>query len=160
MFSSQIHLMLNHISLIGIPISFILLLIGYVKHSDILKQVACVFFFGLSLMVVPTYLSGESSEEQIEQLSGISSQALERHEEASEISLAFALITGGFAGLTLLFWSFGIRKYILIGVAIVSITTTLSLGLTAHYGGQIRHKELNPSSNETLYRSTDTGDND
>jgi len=159
MFSTQIHLMINHISIIGIPISFILLLIGYAKHSDILKRVACVFFFGLSLMVIPTYLSGESSEERIEHLPGISSQALDRHEEAAEISLALALITGGFAGLSLLLWSLRIRNYILVGVAMASVTTTLSLGITAHYGGQIRHTELNASLDGTSYIHT-TGDHD
>lgn len=100
----------------------------------------------LALAVVPAYSSGEGAEDAIENYPGISHSLIERHEQSAEVAFALSILTGGIAVFSLLLWNTGVRNYLLIAVLVTASLATISLGIAAHSGGQIRHSELRNSS--------------
>ncbi len=66
MLGVQLHLILNHISLIGIPVALAFLGIGYLKKNDLLQKTALLILILVSLMIIPTYLTGDMAEEALE----------------------------------------------------------------------------------------------
>jgi len=62
-----------------------------------------------------------------------------------------ALITGGTAGLALILWTLSYQKYVLGSVLLLSVATTISLGITAHLGGKVRHTEFNTPQINGVY---------
>ncbi|NDD67794.1 hypothetical protein EBZ35_09145 [bacterium] len=92
--------------------------------------------WGLALFLLVPQLGA------LQQYPGISEAFIEKHEEAAELALALALITGAAAGLSIVVWNFSLRKWMLVGVFLMSVVNTVSLGYVAHLGGQIRHIEL------------------
>lgn len=138
----QFHLVVNHVSLIGMPVALLFLSIGMIRHSDILKKTALYILIVMSLLVVPAYLSGEGAEELVEEMPSISKHQIHDHEDAAEFALMITLLAGGISLVTLLLWNTRFRAMALGSVVIVSVLAVVSLGVTAHEGGKIRRPEL------------------
>jgi uncharacterized membrane protein len=140
---AHVHLILNHIPIIGIPIALIFLAYGvYVKNQQS-QKFALLMLFGLALFVLPVYFTGEPAEEIVEHLPGVAESFIESHEEAAEISLILTLITGIAALIALWFQKYPKKIHLMnLGVMIIAGITVISLLYTANLGGQIRHTEL------------------
>ena len=151
----QPHLIINHISLIGLPLSLIFLAIGLIKKSDLLKKSTLLVLVGLSLIIIPTYLTGEPAEESIENNVTISKDQIHTHEEAAEAALTLTLITGALSALTLLLWNKKPRELGIYFIIISALISTISLGITAHEGGKIRHSETISPKNTPGIRQAD-----
>jgi NO-binding membrane sensor protein with MHYT domain len=144
---AYLHLILNHIPMIGLPVALVFLLYGmYVKNVPS-QRFALMIMVVLAAMVVPVYLTGEPAEEVVEHLPGVVESFIESHEEAAELSLVLTLVAGFAAFAALWFQNDAERRRWLnrgvLGCAIVAIA---SLVYTANLGGKIRHVEFNPSA--------------
>lgn len=146
MLGVQLHLILNHISLIGIPVALAFLGIGYLKKNDLLQKTALLILILVSLMIIPTYLTGDMAEEALETTPAFSEHQVETHEESAELALTLTLILGGFSGLTLLLWHSKFKSISLYAVFSVALLSVIGLSFAAHQGGLIRHTELQLSS--------------
>lgn len=69
--TTHIHLLLNHVAILGALFSVILLLAGMFIKSDILKKTALLGFVLAALASIPVFLTGEPAEESVEHLPGI-----------------------------------------------------------------------------------------
>src|ERR1044071_5173397 len=108
---THIHLLLNHFPTIGFIIGLTLYVAGLYAQSDHVKQAALVVFVGIALITIPTYTTGNAAEERLCVPaagnpnacadSGLSKALIEEHEGAASLSLAFMIVTGGFAWLGL-----------------------------------------------------------
>jgi hypothetical protein len=87
---AHVHLLLNHVPVIGVAFGFFLLLLGVVRKSDELKRASLVVFVVVGALAVPTYLTGEPAEKIVRDLPGVSRALIEQHEDAA----MFALISG------------------------------------------------------------------
>lgn len=141
---AYIHLILNHIPVLGILFGVLLLITGLVERNDGLKRAALATLFLSALMAVPVYLTGEPAEEIVEELAGVSEPAIEAHEEFAVV----ALIGAGVLGVVALAAWWLLRR----GRAAARhfVTAALALGIvagglfawTANLGGKIRHSEI------------------
>ncbi|MGA9769594.1 MAG: hypothetical protein WBV94_11170 [Blastocatellia bacterium] len=141
---AHLHIILNHIPVIGIPFATALLAYGLLKKSDDVKTASLWAFVILAVLTVPTFLAGRAAEDMVEHLPGVSEQLIERHEGAALIGLIATLILGAIS-LTVLILSRrskGVRKPLIIGLLIFSIAVGGWLARTANLGGRIRHTEL------------------
>src|SRR6266567_5932182 len=100
---THLHLLLNHIPIIGMIIGlglFVFSLFG----SDDLKRASLVILAGIALIAIPTYMSGAAAERGIQHLPGVSKALTKAHNDAALLSFVFMEINGVFAWLGL--WQF------------------------------------------------------
>jgi hypothetical protein len=141
---THIHLLLNHFPTIGNIIGGGLFLLSLITKSDDLKRASLVVLLGISLIAIPTYLSGNGAQDAIKSLPGVSKSMIETHEGAALAALGFMEVTGAFAWLGL--WQF--RRLARVpgwNLAAILVLTLVSLGLMArasNLGGEIRHAEI------------------
>ncbi len=140
---AYMHLIINHIPLVGIPIALAFLGHGLWTRSASTQRFSLLILFGLAAMVLPVYLTGEPAEEVVEHLPGVLESFIESHEDAAKFSLILTLTTGAAAFLALWFQRVeSKRRLINFGVMGLAILALLSLAYTANLGGKIRHSEL------------------
>ncbi len=101
MTGAHLHLLLNHIPLLGTLFGLILLFIGLTKRSKTLQKAGLATFFIVGLVSIPAFLTGEAAEHATEHLVGSSHDMVHEHEELGEMGLIIALILGAISGL---FW--------------------------------------------------------
>lgn len=143
----HIHLILNHIPVLGAVFCFVLLLTALIRRSDELLKASLAGFVIVALMAVPVYLTGESAEEVLESLSGVSEMFLEQHETWALLSVIALGVLGliSLGGLALSHRQ-GMIPRPLIGVLIaLTLVTCGVVAQTANLGGQIRHAEIRPT---------------
>lgn len=140
---AQLHLLTNHLPVMGSLFTVLLLLWGLIRRSDEVKKVAMGAMVLVAITAVPAYLSGEPAEEVVEELPGVSEAYIEQHEAMGKFALISAIGMGVIA-LGALVFSRGKS----LGAPLASIMLVANLfvagvmAYTAHLGGQIRHTEI------------------
>lgn len=143
---THLHLMLNHVPVLGTVFGLGLLAFAFWRRSDELKKTALGLFVLVALLAVPVYLTGEPAEHAIDRLPGVSKPVIERHEEAAGIAFTGLVVLGVAALLGLLVFR---RARIVppwFGWVILCASVVVG-GLmiwTANIGGQVRHTEIRP----------------
>jgi hypothetical protein len=141
---AHIHLLLNHFPTIGGIIGGGLFVLSLVTKSDDLKRASLVVLLGISLLSIPTYISGNGAQDAIKSLPGVSKSLIETHEGAALVALGFMVVAGAFAWLGL--WQF--RRLARVpnwNLAVILVLTLVTLGLmtrASNLGGEIRHAEI------------------
>ena len=141
---AHLHLLLNHFPTIGSIIGGGLFVLSLITNSDDLKRASLVVLLGISLIAIPTYISGNGAQDAVKSLPGVSKTLIETHEGAALVALGFIEVTGAFAWLGL--WQF--RRLARVpnwNLAVILVLTAVSLGLMArasNLGGEIRHGEI------------------
>jgi len=136
--------LLNHFPTIGNIIGGGLFVLSLITNSDDLKRASLVVLLGVSLISIPTYMSGNGAQDAIKSLPGVSKSLIETHEGAALEALGFMEVTGAFAWLGL--WQF--RRLARVpnwNLAVILVLTLVTLGLMArasNIGGEIRHAEI------------------
>lgn len=145
---AHIHLALNHVPVIGLPIVVLLLIWGLGRRNAELIRAAFGLLVLLALVTLVVQLTGEPAEELVEGLPGVLDSMVERHEEAALIG------TIGISGLALLalfgWWRSRGGRPLARGYAAVVLIGGVLLsgyfGWVANLGGQIRHSEIRPQA--------------
>jgi hypothetical protein len=159
--TAHLHLLINHLPIIGSMIGCLVLAYAIWSKSFHTKIASYVILIISSVGAVITYLTGEEAEEVIEKVQGISKNLIDQHEDFSLVALIALIITGVFS----LFGLFAtIRKIHLSGTIanITLIISIISFGIIAragYTGGQIRHSEINSSSRTNMQDNEKEDDN-
>ena len=141
---AHLHLLLNHFPTIGTIMGGGLFVLSLITNSDDLKRASLVVLLGISLIAIPTYITGNGAQDAVKSLPGVSKTLIETHEGAALVALGFIEVTGAFAWLGL--WQF--RRLARVpnwNLAVILVLTAVSLGLMArasNLGGEIRHGEI------------------
>ncbi len=151
---AHIHLMINHIPVIGIPGAILLLVYAIVRKSEEVKMVAFGALVLLAIMTIGVYLTGQGAADIVKKLPGVTEGPIGRHEDAADVSLIFIEGLGilALAGLILLRRSGSIPKWLVSLVLVLSLMTAIVAGYTANLGGQIRHPEIRGPAGGFLIR--------
>ncbi|MBI3989115.1 MAG: hypothetical protein HY347_05815 [candidate division NC10 bacterium] len=146
---AHLHLVLNHVPVIGMVLGVVLLAVALVKQSRDLQRVSLGFFILLALLALPVYFTGEPAAKVIEQLPGVSESVIERHEEAALIALVAVEVLGVIAlgGVFLSRRPKTIPTWFAITLLLLSIAVGGWMVWTANLGGQIRHTEIRATGN-------------
>lgn len=145
---AHIHLILNHVPVVGVGGIILLLIVAMVRRSNELITVALVFILLLSLVTIAVYLTGEPAEEVIKNLPGISKELIDQHEEQAEIAFILVEVTGAIALITLIARRYSDRlgQKLAILILVVLIVSGGLLAWTANLGGKIRHPEISSAT--------------
>jgi uncharacterized membrane protein len=146
MTSEHIHLILNHVPILGTYFGLALLALGLARRSDELSRVALGVFVVAAVFTIPVYLTGQPAEHAIAGAPGLSEAFIEPHEKAAKIALIASEILGILAlGALLAF-----RRHAQLPRWVPRVSLALSLlagawlGYTGLLGGQVRHTEVRP----------------
>ncbi|MFD2787591.1 hypothetical protein [Hymenobacter rubripertinctus] len=136
----HLHLLLNHVPILGSLFGLLVLGAGVAKSSSPVSRTGLVMLLGAALVGLPTQLTGEGAREALEKLPGISHHLIQAHEAAAELGFWALELTGVLALLALLRTG---RERLFIRLTLA--TAILSFGLlvrAGNLGGQIRHPEI------------------
>ena len=138
---AHVHLMINHIPVIGIPGVILLLVYSLAQRNEEVKRVSFGLFVLIALMTFAVFFTGEAAQKVVKGLPGVTEAYIGRHEESAEYSLVLVEVLGLLALAGLVFRRrFGrIPNAIVVLVLVMSLIASAVAGLTANLGGQIRH---------------------
>lgn len=145
---AHLHLLLNHLPVIGVVIGFLLLSAARLRKSAELTKVSLGLLALVALIALPVYITGEPAEEVVEHLPGVSEGLIERHEQAGIVALIAMGITGAvsLAGLLLFRGERKVPSWFAASALALSVISAVVMGWTANLGGQIRHTEIRGGS--------------
>ncbi len=140
---AHIHLLLNHIPVIAVPIGLLFLAHSLWTSNLFSRKFAYLFLFLTSLSVIAVYLTGEPAEKLIEHLPGVTEAFIEPHEDAGQIALILTLIMGAASFFALLVPQQGTKaRFARNAVIVTAILAIGVLSYTANLGGKVRHTEI------------------
>ena len=163
--SAYLHIVTNHIPIIGLPFALLILIFGIWSKSDELKAVDFLAFAFLGLATVGVFLLGQGGEDFIEDLAGVSHDAIEDHEKMGLVSLIAVGLTAVLAAFGLIFYKgLSVLKrrrsgkllngeidenakpvfpnWLTSSVLGIAVLSAGILGYTGKLGGKIRHTEF------------------
>lgn len=141
---THLHLILNHLPVVGSALGFVILSWGMLRGFDEVKKVGLAILIFSALVAVPVYLTGEPAEDVVENLPGVSEEIIGQHEDSAIYSLIAVIATGivALATLILLQIKVEIAKLLIFTSLVLSLITSGMMAYTANLGGQIRHSEI------------------
>ena len=141
---AHLHIVLNHIPVVGIPVAAAVLIYGIIRGSEEVKRVSLLAFLVIALITLPTYLAGQAAEDIVEHLPGVDDDIIHTHEAAATIGLIATSILGVLSavGLVMSFFIGRLSTPVTILLLLMSVGVSGWLGRVANLGGKIRHTEL------------------
>jgi uncharacterized membrane protein len=141
---AHLHIVLNHVPVLGTVLALALLILSIVKKNESWNKLSLQILVVMALLVLPTYLSGNAAQWLIQKQEVPQPGLIETHENSAMITLFLMTITGTLAWFGL--WQY--RRFSRPGpwnsmaVLILSILTTAVILRTANLGGKISHPEV------------------
>jgi uncharacterized membrane protein len=141
---AQLHLLSNHVPVLGVAFAAALTMVGLLRNSDELKKAGLWAFVLTGLSALPAYFTGDGAEHLVEHLPGVAESLIHQHEEAAEKALTGALVLA-VAALVFLIRSWrgsALPRWSVPAVLGLSVPVMLTLAYAAHLGGLVRHTEI------------------
>lgn len=143
MSATHLHLLLNHLPIVGIPLALGLLAWASLAAQEQVKRAALALFVLAGVGLWPVYLTGEPAEETVEKLPAVSESLIEAHEDAAKVALVAAeLLAAGALGGLILFRQRALPTGVTLALLGLALLASLALAWTGYLGGQIRHSEI------------------
>lgn len=144
MSTAYVHLLLNHIPVIGTLGCILVLGYGLIRRQQEILRLSLYLFVLVALLTLPVFFSGEGAEDAVRHMPGITRDLIHAHENLARIAMWLTEALGllALAGL----WQ-SLRKQRLPlplagGLVVLSLICAGVLAQTSHLGGIIRHSEL------------------
>ena len=139
----HLHLLLNHIPVIGALFALLLFAVALVRREMVSTKFALGFTAAVAAIAVVVYFTGGAAEEAVENLAGVTERAIERHEEAAELAtIAFGILGGISLVALFVLRSTTPPRWVALAGLVGSLAVSGLMGWTANLGGQIRHTEI------------------
>jgi len=143
---SHVHMILNHFPTVGWVMALTFYLVALVANNDALKRAGLAVFVILSIVGVPTYVTGAAAmwAMTVPPIPEISKAVINAHRDMALWTL-FGL---GFTGVTawIEIWRYRyIGRFSTTSLYLVLVFAIITLGImaeTGHRGGQINHPEI------------------
>jgi uncharacterized membrane protein YeaQ/YmgE (transglycosylase-associated protein family) len=139
----HLHLLLNHVPVIGMVIGLFLLAWAVFRQDQGVARATLGLFVVLAVVALATFLTGEPAEEAVEGLAGVAEGAIERHEEAALLATIALGVLGALSlGALARFRRRPLPRRVLGLLLVVALVPAGAMGWAANLGGQIRHSEI------------------
>jgi uncharacterized membrane protein len=135
---AHLHLLLNHVPTIGFGVGIGLLVASLVRNSADLRRASYIVFFGVALVAIPSYLSGNAADFVLRTERELPRDVVTAHQNAAMLALIPMEIVGFVSWLAL--WQS--RRWHQPAVLALSIVTFVLMARAANIGGQIGHPEI------------------
>ncbi len=142
--AAHLHLMINHLPVLGTVFGLLLLAAGTWRKSEELKRAALATFVLVALAAIATYLTGEPAEDVAKKGANFAGAFFEKHEDLAGAAMAGSVVIG-VAALFGLVWYQGprlMKPWFGTLVLVAALVVTGLMAYTAYLGGRIGHPEL------------------
>lgn len=160
--ATHLHLLFNHVGIMGVIFSTCLLLVALFLKSDILKRTAMAGFVMATIATGITMNTGEDAEESVESISGVTESVIHEHEEAAEVTIWVVAACGlwSLVGLFFYFLSKPLPSTFSIVLVALAIGAAVMIFNTGRLGGLIRHTELSGTATAASPSNTNNGEHE
>lgn len=140
----QLHLALNHLPVVGVPVLVVFLIAGWGRRSPEVIRLTLWSFTLLSAAAIAIKFTGDFAAEQASARLALVKDYVARHEEAGDQVTAAVFFLGLASALAVFVSRRGRPQpaWILALVVMLGLLTASLYARTAHSGGQISHPEL------------------
>lgn len=140
---AHLHLIINHVPIFTTVIGVFILLWGMYKSNSSVRNIAFILFIIGAIGSYAAIQTGESAEEVVEEVAGVSHDAIHDHEEAAEVSLWFAVVMGllSIGALAAKKLNLRFETGLHIVILLTALITSGILMYVAYEGGEIMHQE-------------------
>jgi hypothetical protein len=144
----HLHLMLNHIPVLGTIAAALVLGWGLLRRSTEIRRLGLVATVVVALFSIPVYLTGEPAEDRLRDLDpSVDRHLIHDHEEKAEVGFIAVLLTGAVALGALWFGRRPDASRTLPAIVCAGLVVSFGLfAIAALDGGEIRHPELRPDA--------------
>lgn len=159
---AQIHLLINHLPVLGVPFGLFLGAFGLARREDAVAKAGLVVLVLAALSAYAAAWSGEGAEHVVERLvAGIDHPLIHAHEEWADRS-AWAAYAVGLLALAAVGFSWGkpLRRGLAVAAVALALVPSGLLAYAAHLGGEIRHTELSGRAVTEAPRAAPVADHD
>lgn len=142
--ATHVHLTITHLPVFGLFLGFLALLYGIIRKESQVKLVALSIIIIATVGALIAFRTGESAEETVEHIHGVTHEVIEEHEEAAERAILFFYGLGLLSAIAL-FLESRERKYanrLSFLVLCLAALAFYFVARTAVLGGKIRHTEI------------------
>ena len=138
------HLVVNHLPIIFPIVGLIVMIISFIAKSEAVKRTGYAIFIIGAISAALAMATGEGAEEVVENISGISENYFETHEESAESFALVSYILGALSivGLWASFAKKGVNNLVSYSVAAFAVVVLFLGKQTGTTGGEIRHTEI------------------
>jgi len=138
------HLIINHVPIIGTILAVSIVVIAMVIKNDTVKKTGLILFVAAGITIYPANFTGEEAEEKVENIVGVSEQQIHEHEEAAETSMTLMSIAVVLALLHLFNRPSATNFQLMVFTAylITAIAACVYVGIAGHEGGKITRPNL------------------
>lgn len=144
---AHVHLLINHIPVLGVGFGILLWLIGMARRSEELKKVSLAIFAALAVFTVIVFMTGSPAAKEVRHIPEVSVAIIHRHSNAALISTIAMGILGTLSLGALLVFRHSRPLPVKAGWALLLLALVVQglMAWTANLGGQIRHTEIRPA---------------
>jgi len=141
---THIHLMINHVPVIGLAVPIAFLLIDRVRNNRKLEWLSLQMFVVFAVIAIPVYLTGSPASHKMREVPGISLEVIHRHSNAAD----FAFWTMEGLGAISLWALYKFRSSatppprLTAGLLALALAALGLMIWTANLGGKSRHPEI------------------
>lgn len=146
---AHLHLLVNHLPIVGLLIGTLVLIAGLTLKKSEVKLTAFGIYVFSALGSLAANATGEAAEEIVENISGISETLIHNHEEYAETYLILSIVLGA---ISLVGFVAELKKMKFAGVLtffilLFALATSVSAKYVGTSGGEIRHSEIRTNAN-------------
>jgi hypothetical protein len=144
----HLHLLVNHLPIVGIYLALLVLIAGLILKNRAIKHVALCLLMIAGVGAFVAHVTGEGAEESSELRNDFSHDLIEKHEHASEPFFQIMILLTLLSAIALFFslkkkkWS----NYLIILITIISLAAAYFAQQAGTSGGAIRHPEISDGS--------------
>lgn len=140
---AHLHLMINHLPVLGAPLVLLLLGWALVRRSPGVARIALWGTVLLGPVAQFVSVTGERSEDRLEHVVALDEALVERHEETAELGTRLLLLTAAFAAFALWRTRRAPNRRLLPATVFTGLlVASATLAYAAWTGGMIRHTEI------------------
>ena len=142
---AHIHLLLNHVPVIGMVGAAIVLGWAVASRSDEVRRLALFVLLLVGASAVPAFYTGEGAERVVKHMPGVVQQMIEDHEAAGKWGLRVGIVAGLYA-LAALVARRGksIPRGLAVTGLVLAVFGSTVFARVALLGGEIHHAEIRP----------------
>ena len=142
--AAHLHLLLNHIPILGTIFGLLLLVYAGMKKSYELKKVSFSVFVVTALITIPVFLTGDGAAHLVRNLPGVSVEIIKQHDRAATLTTIAIELLGAAALLSL--WLSRkaqlVAGWMFILMLVLALISSALAVWTGGLGGQVRHTEI------------------
>jgi len=142
--AAHLHLMFNHLSLVGMGFAILLNLLAVFGKSVDIRKLSCWFYILVGLLAILPVATGDGAGEIIKNMPGVSKDAIEYHETWGYLFFYGAMAIGLLAIAALWYTRAkeGVLKKFNLAMLVLAIVVSVFAFQTGTTGGKIRHSEI------------------